>query len=92
MFPPLFLTLRDLLERRLHPHGRRQINRMGEDATAKLVAVQQKQLLELEAEVVERQRALQENLLRLKLMKEPILQVAPRWDPTPPSRPTGTPP
>jgi hypothetical protein len=47
---------------------------MNEDSTHKLVAVQQKQLLELEAEVVERQRALQENMLRLKLMKTPLLQ------------------
>ena len=47
---------------------------MGQEATLNLVAIQQKQLLQLEAEVVERQRALQENLLRLKLMTTPMLQ------------------
>lgn len=39
-----------------------------------LVAIQQKQLLALEAEVAERQRALQENMLRLKLLTTPMLQ------------------
>ena len=40
----------------------------------KLIAVQTKQLSQLEAEVVERQRKLQDLTLRLKLMTQPLLQ------------------
>jgi hypothetical protein len=55
--------------------GRARIKHLSEEATMRMVAVQKKQLLQLEAEVVERQRALQELTLRLKLMTQPILQM-----------------
>ena len=74
VLPPVVLTVRELLEARFYPGGRRRGRGVGEKATLNLVAIQQKQLLALEAEVVEKQRALQENMTRLKLMTTPLLQ------------------
>ena len=95
VLPPVLTTVRSLLSQRFEWFGaRRRVKGLGHEQTLNLVAIQQKQLLALEAEVAERQRALQENMLRLKLMTTPLLQVRrPRPHPEPtPHNPTLTSP
>ena len=77
VIPPLFSTCHEIAESHLNPRGRTRVRTLTEEATMKLIAVQTKQLSQLEAEVVERQRKLQDLTLRLKLMTQPILQASP---------------
>ena len=44
VLPPLFLTLYGILERKMNPFGRARIKHLSEEATMKMVAVQQKQV------------------------------------------------
>ena len=70
VLPPVLRAAHDK-ERR---GGRARRGAVGKAAIDKLVRMQQAQLAQLEVDLAEKQRSLQENLLRLKLLSTPLRQ------------------
>ena len=72
VLPPVLRAAHDKYKERRGGRARR--GAVGKAAIDKLVRMQQAQLAQLEVDLAEKQRSLQENLLRLKLLSTPLRQ------------------